>query len=337
MKQYIVDLIAIVAFFCSASCSSDQETNSKDKLDISNTPHIIFDSDIVSSTDDLVALRALYGYMDAGRCELLGIVVDREGESNAACADIFNTFYNHPDIPIGLVRSGVRDATVWNDYSGIAEWTDADGNLLFKHTIDDYSTLPDGYELYRELLGEASDKSVTIVSVGFVTAIAQLLESEGGRQLVADKVKALYIMGGKFVPGSPDYNFAQGPEFAKTFFHLWPKDTPVYFSPSEVGNAIYYDGKQLLADMAEVEIDPLKEIYLRNGNDDTQMMWDPLAVIHAVEGDEWFDLSEWGYVTVDSEGYTTFTASPAGCHRYQLPGNAAWNAATLDKIRNLIK
>lgn len=336
MKKNILYLIAIVAVWGFAACSSDHEQDSTGKRDDSNIPHIIFDTDIVSSTDDLVALRALYNYMDAGKCELIGIVVDREGEANAACADVFNTFYNHPDIPIGLVRSGIKNAIVWNDYSGIAEWTDADGDLLFKRTIEDYSTLPDGHELYRELLGAASDKSVTIVSVGFLTAISQLLESDNGQQLVADKVKALYIMGGKFVPGSPDYNFAQGPEFAETFFRLWPKGTPVYFSPSEVGEAIYYDGRQLLSDMAEVEIDPLKEIYLRNGNDETQMMWDPLAVIHAVEGDEWFNLSEWGYVTVDNEGYTTFTASPAGNHRYQLPGDAAWNVATLDKIRSLV-
>ena len=51
---------------------------------------------------------------------------------------------------------------------------------------------------------------------------------------------------------------------------------------------------------------------------------------------EWFLLSEWGNVTIGSEGNTTFTESPNGNFRYQKPGDASWNSATLNKIRNLI-
>ena len=264
-------------------------------------------------------------------------MVDREGEKNAACVDVFNTYYGHPDIPIGLVKNGITNPVVWNDYSGIAQWKDSAGNCLFRHTIKDYSTLPDGWELYRTQLLSAPYKSVTIVSVGFVTALSQLLESEGGQQLVADKVRALYIMGGNFAVSSPDYNFAQGPEFAQNFIMRWPENTPIYFSPTEVGNDIYYSKQQLLDDLSDIEVNPLKEIYLRNGEDEALRMWDPLTVIHAVEGDEWFLLSEWGNVTIDSEGNTTFTASPNGNCRYQKPGDASWNSATLNKIRNLIK
>ena len=300
-------------------------------------PKIIFDTDIVGSTDDLVALCALYKYMDEGKCDVIGIVVDREGEMNAACVDLFNTYYQHPDIPIGLVRNGIKDPVAWNDYSGISQWKDSAGNTLFHHTINHYSNLPDGWELYRSLLHSAPDKSVTIVSVGFVTALSQLLESEGGQQLVADKVKALYIMGGNFVVDAPDYNFAQGPEFAQSFILRWPESTPIFFSPSEVGNGIYYSKQQLLDDLSDMEVHPLKEIYRRNEEDESARMWDPLTVIHAVEGDEWFSLSEWGHVTIDSEGNTTFTASPNGNCRYQKPGDASWNAATLHKIRHFIK
>lgn len=317
----------------SCSCSRSGEA---DSICDKEAPSIIFDTDICGSTDDLVALRAIYRYADEGKCNLLGVIVDREGERNASCVDIFNTFYGHADIPVGLVRDGIKGAKVWNDYSGIAEWVDSVGNPLFTHTIDDYSSLPDGFMLYRQLLSSAPDKSVTIVSVGFLTALAQLLESEGGQQLVTDKVKALYMMGGKFVDGNPDYNFAQGPEYAAKFFTLWPSSTPVFISPSEVGGGVYYNREQLLSDMQSVDIDPLKEVYARSTTDTTQKMWDFLAVLHAVEGDGWFKLSESGVVTVDSVGNTVFSPSSHGNFRYQLPGDKAWNDSVLTKIRGVI-
>ena len=62
--------------------------------------------------------------------------------------------------------------------------------------------------------------------------------------------------------------------------------TPIYFSPTEVGNDIYYSKQQLLDDLSDIEVNPLKEIYLRDGEDEALRMWDPLTVIHAVEGDE---------------------------------------------------
>lgn len=331
MKKILVYIVVLLPFL---SCADN--TGSLPEQDDA-FPTIIFDTDICSSTDDLIALRALYNYMDEGKCKLIGVIVDREGERNAACADIFNTFYGYPDIPIGLVKEGIENATVWNDYSGITEWKDRDGNVLFSRTVEDYSSLPDGHILYEQLLSSAPDKSVSIVSVGFVTALAQLLESETGRQLVADKVKALYMMGAKFVPGDGDYNFSQGPEFAQTFFRLFPDETPIYFSPSEVGENIYYSSDMVLADMRNASCNPLEEIYLRSAPDETQKMWDVLAAIHAVEGDGLFTLSEWGDVTIDEKGCTTFMPSSSGNCRYQMPGDEDWNIRMLEKIRDIVR
>ena len=52
---------------------------------------MILDSDFGSSTDDLFALMMLNHYMDNGLVDLKGIVVDREGEKNAALAASFPT------------------------------------------------------------------------------------------------------------------------------------------------------------------------------------------------------------------------------------------------------
>ena len=51
-------------------------------------------------------------------------------------------------------------------------------------------------KVYQEKLGAAWDSSVTIVAVGHLTVLLQLLESPGGKDLVASKVRHLVVMGG---------------------------------------------------------------------------------------------------------------------------------------------
>ena len=196
-------LACIAAFFMTlfSSCTGENIR----PLGYTGAPLVILDTDLGSSTDDLFSMQMLYRYHDKGRCKLLGVVVDRMGENNAEIADVMNTYFGHADIPIGLERSGIANPQVWIDYSGLPQYRKADGSLMFERSIADYSTVPDGWKLYRKLLAEQPDHSVSIVSTGFVTALAQLLESEGdgysplnGVELVRQKVKCAYVMGGVF-------------------------------------------------------------------------------------------------------------------------------------------
>lgn len=142
-------------------------------------PLVILDTDIGSSTDDLFSLEMLYHYQKQGKCKLLGVVVDREGEDCAACADVMNTYFNNGNLPIGLVRNGIKDPKVWINYKALPTYTKGDDKPMFARSIDDYSALPDGWQLYRRLLAAQPDHSVSICSVGFTTCLAQLLESVG--------------------------------------------------------------------------------------------------------------------------------------------------------------
>ena len=334
MKQLtkIAALIAALAF-CFVSCKTD------------DVPLIILDADIGSSTDDLFALQMLHHYEQEGRCKLLGVVVNRMGEANAAIADVMNTYFGHPDTPIGLVRHGIPAPQVWIDYGALPTYTDADGGQMFSYAVSDYSSLPDGYVLYRRLLSAQPDHSVSICSVGFVTALSALLQSDGdeysplnGVELVRKKVKCIYIMGGVFGNSiEPDFNFSQGITFALDFFRLWPKDVDMMFSPGEVGDGIDYRPELVISDISWTDVHPLKQVYMTCDCDTGQRMWDPLTVIQAVEGDDFFTLSPLGTVTLTQKAETIFTPSDTGNCRYQLPGNADWNDAMLEKIRNSVK
>ena len=87
-------MLAAILTICVAmvltSCSNDD--NPPEPQEYSGVPLVILDTDIASSADDLFALEMLYRYEDEGRCRLLGVVVDREGERNAAFADVMNTY-----------------------------------------------------------------------------------------------------------------------------------------------------------------------------------------------------------------------------------------------------
>ena len=336
-------LILSVGSFISCSDKDVPKTGSDDEY--SGVPLVILDTDIGSSTDDLFALEMLYRYEDEGKCKLLGVVVDRLGEDCAAIADVMNTYYGRPDLPIGLVRNGIASPPVWIDYKALPSYKGKDGKPMFATNVSDYSLLPDGWQLYRRLLAAQPDHSVSICSVGFVTALAALLKSQPddispltGVELVKQKVKCLYIMGGVFGDSEePDFNFAQGITFAQDFFRLWPQEVDMVFSPMEVGQGIEYTPKQVIADISWTDVHPIKQVYLTCNCNTGQKMWDPMAVINAVEGDSQFSLSERGTVSLTPEASTIFTPSASGNCRYQLPGNAEWNTAMLEKIRKYNK
>ena len=148
-------MLAAILVFCGAtvltSCSKDAE-NAGQQDEYTGVPLVIYDTDIGSSTDDLFGLEMLYRYEDEGRCRLLGVMVDREDERNAAFADVMNTYFGHPDVPVGLVRDGIKEPKVWIDYAHVADTKDGEGQPMFSRSIVDYSSLPDGWQLYRRLL-----------------------------------------------------------------------------------------------------------------------------------------------------------------------------------------
>ena len=302
---------------------------------------IILDCDMGSSTDDLFALMMLHRYMDLGRCNLIGVIVDRMGRANADIVDVLNNFYGHPDVPIGLETDGQKDTHVWITYHNLPYARSTEGVPMFKRSVGDDGTYMEGYKLYRKLLSEQPDRSVTIASIGLVTTLARLLESGpdeysplNGVELVRAKVKDIYAMGGVFGDAvEPDYNFKQAIDFSLKFFELLPREVDVVFSPGEVGDPLDYRPELVISDMSWTDLHPIKWTYQFLNCDTGQKMWDPQAVINAVEGDDFYKLSPRGFVKLTRNGETLFTPDPKGNCRYQYPGDAVWCDTVLKYIR----
>ena len=306
---------------------------------------MILDSDFGSSTDDLFAIMMLHQYIDQGKVDLKGVIVDREGEKNAQLVDVFNTYYGHPDIPIGLERNGVKNARCFIPYSGIVDLKDAEGQPLFKRTHPDL-VFPDGCKLYRQLLSRAEDKSIVIVAIGFVTTLSELFQSGGdeysplsGLELFEKKVKAVYIQAGRFESGDnlSGYNMRIASRQSALFYEQLPPSVELIMSPSNIGDAMDYSPKDVLVDLSATEVNPIKAVYTYYTCDTGQRMWDTNCLVHAVEGDAAYYTSPRGWVRFVDQGNESkmlFTPDPKGNARYQLPGDSYFADSKLFGIRS---
>lgn len=308
---------------------------------------IILGSDFGSSTDDLFALMMLHHYIDDGLVDLKGIVVNRMGDKNMGVVDIMNTYYGHPNIPIGLERAGIKNPKTFIPYNGICDLKDKSGKKMFARTQTDPKQCLDGYKLYRKILSEADNNSIVLVEIGFATTLAQLMQSGAdeyssltGQELVCQKVKAIYIQSGRFQPDDQrcGYNMRMASKDAKIFYDMLPKNVDLNMSPSMVGDNIDYDTEEVLTDLASSEVNPIKVVYQNYKCDTGQRMWDTNCVVQAVKGDDAYNMSERGFVTFVDQGENSlmlFTPDRNGNARFQKAGDSYFNMCKLLEIRTL--
>ncbi len=281
---------------------------------VDTRPLVIYDTDMGPDVDDVLALAMLHAYQDQGRIELAAVTVSRNSEAGARYTDAVNTFYGHPDIPIGIYRA---DPTDFDD-AGLFVST----AMSWPHTLGE-GGLPEGYAVQRQVLAraETEGREVIIIQTGFSGNTAQLLKSEGdqhsprpGMELVADTVSLLSVMAGSTDFGIVEFNIERDIDSARYLFWKWPGR--LVMSPFELGNSIHYPYSSITSDYGWTDRHPVREAYEFRDLDWHQdappyynmKSWDLTSVMYAVEpGANWFYVSEPGTVAVDESGKTTFT------------------------------
>lgn len=288
--------------------------------------NVIIDTDLGNDVDDALAMDLAWKYVEDGRINLLGYCLSKGGTAPAEYADIVNTFYGYPDTPVGIIRNGADpDNGAPNFAKTVAGMKDELGRPLFQRSISDYEALPEATLLYRKLLSGAADKSVDIVSIGFSTNLQRLLETGSdeyselsGRELVAKKVNRLVMMAGNFIdPEFCEFNVRIDVEAARSVFEQWP--TPIITSPFELGKKTCYPATSIENDFTWTEHHPVVEAYkVYKPMPHDRPMWDPTALLYAVEGDKYFSLSPVGDIKVSQKGTTSFVPNPNGRCRYLI-------------------
>jgi hypothetical protein len=217
-KLILAGLAAVQA--CYAAAPTDAPwTNSSGR---SSAPiSVIFDTDMYSDIDDMLALAMLHTLEDRGEIRLLAVTVGTEAKWTAPYVDLIDTFYGHGDIPVGMVRGGITaerfnekpfnegprpyspNGIKYTEY--LAQSVGKDGSLIYPHGLIDGTKAEEAVHLLRRILKTQADDSVVMIQVGYSTNFARLLDSKpdkmstlDGRALVRRKVRLLSAMGGSF-------------------------------------------------------------------------------------------------------------------------------------------
>ncbi|GHU61146.1 hypothetical protein FACS1894123_00060 [Bacteroidia bacterium] len=172
-----------------------------------NTPvSVIFDTDMGPDIDDVGALTILHAMADSGEVRILATLASNQHEYSVPCIDLINTYYGRPDLPVGAPLT-VPNQGAWP----VKNWTET-FTAHFPHRMKATADAPDAVQVYRRILAGEPDTSVVVVTVGFLTNLAALLQSPpdqysplNGKQLVSQKVKHLVSMAGVFPQGSREY------------------------------------------------------------------------------------------------------------------------------------
>jgi inosine-uridine nucleoside N-ribohydrolase len=250
---------------------------------------IIFDTDIAPDYDDVGAMALLHAFADMGKAKILATMSSNAFETTAPAISVLNTYFNRPGIPIGITKTALPN----KDCS--QQWAQA---IISKypHALKSNDEAMDAVKLYRKILSSQPDKSVTIVSVGFFTNLAGLLNSKSdeysklnGMALVKKKVKRLVSMAARIdKDGMSGYEFNVMVDAAASqkVFADWP--TPVTISGFEIGEKIL-TGIRLINNET-IENSPVKDAFqialAKDNNKLGRNSWDETAVLVAVLGIE---------------------------------------------------
>ena len=264
----------------------------------------ILDSDWWTDCDDAVAVRLLCNAHRRKEVELLGINLNACMEFSIPALDVF-TRDAGVNVPLGLSHNSV-------DFFGKPPYQK---NLAQSAVVQrENQDVPESIDFYRQILSQADDNSVEILSIGFTQELAKLLKTPEDMQLVTRKVTHLWIMAGKWDEvGGREYNFHKDDLTRQSGAFLcdhWP--TPITFLGWEIGVSVL-TGNQLQ------DGDLLKQVMIDHGSVNGRSSWDPMLVLLALIGDP----EKAGYRTVcgkarvdAADGSNYFTESSSGIHRY---------------------
>jgi len=308
MKYFLVLFFSLLLF---ASCANQ----SHDKT--GSPVRIIFDTDFGPDYDDVGALAFLHAMADSGKAEILATISSNKHDLVAPSIEVINTYFGRSELVIGAPKSEGANMGAFQ------HWADSIVER-YPHNIKSTSEVQDAVSVYRKILSAQPDKSVTIVTVGFLTNLSNLLKSApddysslAGKELISKKVKILVSMAGKF-PEGREFNIFIDSTASKYVFENWPGE--VIFTGFEIGWEIR-TGLRLIR--SPVMNSPVKDVFrisipLSEEDKYGRMSWDETAVLISVYGTEGFFDKVRGKIIVYPDGSNSWEDDPGGMHQYVI-------------------
>lgn len=329
-------LILTSVLFVSCNNSGNLKEQRQEVLanQVSTVVPVIFDTDLGGDFDDVGALGMLHALADRGEVKILATLACNLSPLVVPAISVVNTYFGRPEIPIGAPKTPTRSQD-----GRELHWHDS---LIvhYPHTYNSTDEAPDAVMVYRKVLSQQPDSSVTIVSVGWVTNMKNLLMSQpdsisplNGKELVAKKVKSWVAMLGGFPEREREANAVSDTLATQYAIDNWP--TPIIFSGFEIGVKVK-TGLRLIKDgpadspirMAYAISIPKRPGY-KNGNGS----YDQTAVLVAARGFEPYYTYKTGQFITSDHGSTNWKDDPDGRHKYLVekmsPDSVAYEIETL--------
>ena len=307
MKKVSLLILAILLIFWNCT---NQSTGKSD-----NVVKIIFDTDLGPDYDDVGALAFLHAMADSGKAEILATVSSNKHELVAPSINVINTYFGRSELPVGAPKTNGANL------GSSQHWADSIVEK-YPHSIKSTSEVEDAVDIYRKALSNPPDRSVTIVTVGFLTNLKNLLNSKPdnnslltGKELIIKKVKRLVSMAGKF-PEGKEFNICMDSAASKFVYENWPGE--IIFTGFEIGSEIHTGLKLIKSD---IKNSPVKDVFrisipLSEEDKDGRMSWDETAVLIGVYGtDNFFDTAR-GKIIINPDGSNKWENDPGGKHVY---------------------
>lgn len=261
-------------------------------------PKVVFDTDIDSDVDDVGALAMLLNMHNNNEITLAAIIVTSDDPYAPLCVSAMCDFYTQDNIPIGFLKGQEH----LKNHSRYARQISEQFPVSLKH----HAQTEDGVELYRRILAESKNNDVTIITVGHLSSLMQLLQSSAdeysklsGLKLAHRKVRNWYCMGGQY-PSGKEANFYR-PDPLSTYYCLQNWRKPVVFCGWEIGNKILSGGERIKQILPEQH--PVYQAYKLYNNFASRPSWDQLAVyMLCKEFNNYFEKVDNGYCQVNEVG-----------------------------------
>ena len=289
---------------------------------------LIIETDMGNDIDDALALALAYQGVKDGKLDLMMVSNHKKSLTSSDFIDILNTYYGYPEITVAKCATPVFNGQ-YRDYTAPVVLKD---DPAWRRSGNYEGEYPEAVAKYRELLAGKPDKSVVIVSLGFGTTLAQLLDSQPdrfssytGKELVKKKVKYLSIMAGSYGPEDTvpvngvrdtmfdstkkraEYNVVNDIPAMQKVFAEWPGK--IVQNPFELGKMVMYPWSAVDKQGAHPVFDAYRA-YRKEPYD--RPSWDILSVAYVLHP-ELFNISDPVTVTVDDKGFNH--VKPGGNHR----------------------
>ncbi len=348
-KRRMSTFLAIATTFLVGSvCSADEDKSIQENVAPRTKIKLIYDGDIGPDPCDFSTLSMLHEYHNKGMIELVGVIGETPDPYLASTFSLYNQLYGN-DIPIGAFNNDPDGVQFKDDvkkrYSEALSlycYTNPNETIYRKFGNRETKTadhVPHSVAMYRRLLSQATDNSITIYAAGQLFTFPALFESPGdqhspltGMELLEKKVKEFVLMGGWFPNSaeSPWYQFTDGAEWnwwafgdknttKTTIERLAKMGKPITYIGAEQGPRILV-GKELVQRLGR-EHPTTESFYLfkrtaqvpEDSEDESLVLkydnpaFDDIALFYVVEGGvgEYFDRVR-GRVQINESGANTW-------------------------------